>query len=237
MVQVLGSLQEYQQAVATQGRLVVVDFFATWCPPCKMIAPKFEQMSAENPHVSFFKVDVDANPQASQAGGIKAMPTFIFFKNGQEITRIQGANEAAIRQNIAQYGGQAGNNTQAQSQGGVGQGMVPHTQPCKSTGGSTSIFVSFQNHSGSAVSFDWLDYNGQRVNYGTLQPGQSVNQQTFVTHPWRFYTAQGHELGIWPNNQNVAPNSQFNLVISADLVASVSGGNAPAPQPNVNMGG
>merc|ERR1711988_730195 len=79
MVKQCDSLAALKEELNAAGdKLVVVDFFATWCPPCKMIAPKLEQMSNEFPHVKFYKVDVDANPQASQLAGISCMPTFKF---------------------------------------------------------------------------------------------------------------------------------------------------------------
>ena len=87
---------------ASTDKLLVIDFTATWCPPCKMIGPKFEAMAGEFTDCVLKKVDVDANSEAAQAAGIQCMPTFKFYKGGQEITaaKIEGANEAKIRENI-----------------------------------------------------------------------------------------------------------------------------------------
>ena len=84
------------------AKLVVIDYTATWCPPCQMIKPKFEAMSAEEgfANVDFGKVDVDANATAAAEAGIQCMPTFKFYKNGEEIAKIEGANEAGIRAKI-----------------------------------------------------------------------------------------------------------------------------------------
>lgn len=73
---------------------VVVDFWADWCGPCKMMAPQFEAAAARLPNVRFVKVDSDASPQASARYGIRSIPTLILFKNGNEIARQSGAMPA-----------------------------------------------------------------------------------------------------------------------------------------------
>ena len=95
---------EFDAAIAAStDKLLVIDFTATWCPPCKMIAPKFEAMAAENTDVVFRKIDVDENKEAAEAAGITAMPTFKFYKGGAELTgaTITGANEEKIKQAVA----------------------------------------------------------------------------------------------------------------------------------------
>ena len=63
----------------------MIDFFATWCGPCKMIAPKLEQMDKDMDNVVFLKVDVDEAEDVAQEYNISAMPTFVFLKNGQKV--------------------------------------------------------------------------------------------------------------------------------------------------------
>jgi thioredoxin len=72
---------------------VLVDFWATWCGPCKMIAPIIDEIASERAGVAkIAKVDVDQNPGLSARFGIKAIPTLLFFKNGQVQTQIMGAS-------------------------------------------------------------------------------------------------------------------------------------------------
>ena len=83
-----------------ENKKVVVDFTATWCPPCQMIGPKFVAMAPEFPEWTFVKVDVDANEETSQAMGIECMPTFKFFVGGVEVGVLQGADENGIKQKL-----------------------------------------------------------------------------------------------------------------------------------------
>ncbi len=96
MVAHLNSADALKQALAA-NKNVVVDFFATWCGPCKMLAPKLEAMATEFPSVKFFKVDVDEVGDLAEQYRIEAMPTIVFFSNGAEAHRVMGANEAKIR--------------------------------------------------------------------------------------------------------------------------------------------
>lgn len=101
MVTPITSAAEFDSAIANTDKLVVVDFFATWCGPCKMIAPMVEKFSEQYAEGAIFlKVDVDQLPELAQRYEISAMPTLAFIKNGKEITKVVGANVAAIKQNI-----------------------------------------------------------------------------------------------------------------------------------------
>ena len=71
---------------------VLVDFFAVWCGPCKVIAPAIEQVAADFAgKLKVVKVDVDESPETSSQFGISGVPTLIFFNGGSEATRIVGA--------------------------------------------------------------------------------------------------------------------------------------------------
>ena len=90
----------------SKSQLVLLDCFATWCGPCKMIAPKIATMSTEDKYkdsVEFYKIDVDEVPDVAQELGIRAMPTFLLFKDGEKVEEVVGANEKAIRAAVDKY--------------------------------------------------------------------------------------------------------------------------------------
>jgi len=82
------------------SNLVVVDFYATWCGPCKVIAPKLEEMAKSMPDVTFLKVDVDECEDIASHYGISCMPTFVFIKDGEKIKEFSGANEDKVKEII-----------------------------------------------------------------------------------------------------------------------------------------
>ena len=69
---------------------VVVDFFATWCGPCKMLGPVFEKVSEEVNNVKFVKLDVDKFNDIAREYGVMSIPTLILFENGNELKRNVG---------------------------------------------------------------------------------------------------------------------------------------------------
>ena len=81
----------FENEVLRADRPVLVDFWATWCVPCKMLSPILEQIGTERPEqIKIVKLDVDANPQTRDRYGVRAMPTMILFKNGNEAPRLVG---------------------------------------------------------------------------------------------------------------------------------------------------
>ena len=74
---------------------VVVDFWADWCGPCKMMAPAFADAARARPHVQFVKVDTEASPNATAQFGIRGIPTMILFQRGNEKARVSGAMPAS----------------------------------------------------------------------------------------------------------------------------------------------
>lgn len=100
MVSQISSAAEFDQAIQAD-KLVVVDFFATWCGPCKMIAPMIEKFAEQYSSAAFYKLDVDQVPEAAQKAEVSAMPTIVLYKNGEVVDKVIGANPALIKQKIA----------------------------------------------------------------------------------------------------------------------------------------
>ena len=102
MVKMIKSQGEWMELMEqSKEKLVVVDFTATWCGPCQMIAPHFEAMSQEYTNVIFVKVDVDDQSDIAQMCGVRAMPTFQFFKNGEKVDDMCGANINGLKEKVS----------------------------------------------------------------------------------------------------------------------------------------
>jgi thioredoxin 1 len=82
----------FQSEVVSSTTPVLVDFWAIWCGPCKMIAPVVEELAAEmDGKLKVAKVDVDANPKIAMQFGIRSIPTLLIFKDGKVVEQIVGA--------------------------------------------------------------------------------------------------------------------------------------------------
>lgn len=83
---------DFEETVLNSELPVLVDFWADWCMPCKMIAPIVEELSQEyEGKVGFAKVDVDSNPKTAMNYGIRSIPTLLIFKGGKPVEQIVGA--------------------------------------------------------------------------------------------------------------------------------------------------
>lgn len=82
----------FEEQVLQSDQLVVLDFWAEWCGPCRMISPIIEELSTEYEGQALVgKVDVDSNPDLSLRYGVRNIPTILFIKNGEEVDRHLGA--------------------------------------------------------------------------------------------------------------------------------------------------
>ncbi|KOS21251.1 Thioredoxin [Escovopsis weberi] len=94
----IGSTAQWNSLLSGTS-VVIADFYADWCGPCKMIAPHFERLAKEHSRpkkVVFAKVNVDDQSEVSQMNAIRAMPTFKIFHNGTCVETVQGANPSAL---------------------------------------------------------------------------------------------------------------------------------------------
>ena len=89
--------QNFAAEVENSSSTVLVDFWAEWCGPCRMVGPIVEELAGEyEGKVKVGKVDVDTNPQVSVKYGIRSIPTLLIFKNGQIVDQVIGAVPKAI---------------------------------------------------------------------------------------------------------------------------------------------
>lgn len=99
----------FQTELGNAGpKLVVVDFTASWCGPCKRVAPFFDEFSIKYPRAVFLKVDVDECQETAAANKVTAMPTFVFFRNKTKIDQMSGADTNALEEKVKQHIGEEG---------------------------------------------------------------------------------------------------------------------------------
>lgn len=90
------TIMNFQEKVLDSKIPVLVDFFATWCGPCKMMSPTIEEIAEETKgKAAVYKVDIDEDPELAQRYGVMSVPTFMVFKNGQVTGQTLGAQPKA----------------------------------------------------------------------------------------------------------------------------------------------
>ncbi|KAF3444747.1 hypothetical protein FNV43_RR14440 [Rhamnella rubrinervis] len=99
-VQAFHSSERWQlhfNELKNSSKLMVIDFSATWCGPCKFMEPIFNHLSNKFTDVDFVKIDVDELSSVAQQFGVDAMPTFVFVKEGKEVDRLVGATRDDLK--------------------------------------------------------------------------------------------------------------------------------------------
>ncbi|CEF60816.1 Thioredoxin family and Thioredoxin-like fold domain and Thioredoxin domain-containing protein [Strongyloides ratti] len=88
---------------ASKGSLIVLDFYASWCGPCHLVAPQFSKMAKKYTDVVFIKIDVDEAEDLAELYDVKVMPTFHFIKDDVTITVLEGNCVEEIKKNIEMH--------------------------------------------------------------------------------------------------------------------------------------
>ncbi|XP_073259530.1 thioredoxin-like isoform X2 [Porites lutea] len=97
------SKEEYDNFLRSEknkDKLIVIDFYADWCGPCRKMKPYFKKCEGKYPDVVFAKVDVDDAEAIAEEEEVEVMPTFIFFKNGERLHKFCGSDEKELEEKI-----------------------------------------------------------------------------------------------------------------------------------------
>lgn len=110
-VQELESLEECERiCTQTPNQIIVLDFSAVWCGPCKRIYPLLQQLSQEYPNVLFYKVDIDELADVAEHFGISSVPSFKFIHNNKIVAEFSGADAQKLQQTLQELTQQLTNN-------------------------------------------------------------------------------------------------------------------------------
>ncbi|KAK4487846.1 hypothetical protein RD792_003582 [Penstemon davidsonii] len=101
------SIQEWKehfQKGLESKKLVLIDFTASWCRPCRLIGPILAEIAKNTPHVIFLNVDVDELKTVAEEYNVVAMPTFVFLKEGKQVDKFVGARKEDLQAKITELG-------------------------------------------------------------------------------------------------------------------------------------
>ena len=87
--------QDNFEEIIAEGKPILVDFYADWCGPCRMVAPIVEEIAEENPQYTVGKINVDDEPELATAFGISTIPTLVVIKDGKVTNQVSGARPKA----------------------------------------------------------------------------------------------------------------------------------------------
>eukprot|EP00028_Trichosphaerium_sp_Am-I-7-wt_P014668 CAMPEP_0168509064 /NCGR_PEP_ID=MMETSP0405-20121227/532_1 /TAXON_ID=498012 /ORGANISM="Trichosphaerium sp, Strain Am-I-7 wt" /LENGTH=105 /DNA_ID=CAMNT_0008526409 /DNA_START=1085 /DNA_END=1402 /DNA_ORIENTATION=+ len=91
--------EEEYATLAASGK-VIIDYSATWCGPCKKIAPVYEELATKNPDVKFLHVDIDELGKLEAVKKVRGVPTFVFLNNGEQVSTFSGANSKKLEDSL-----------------------------------------------------------------------------------------------------------------------------------------
>ena len=83
--------------IIANNKLVVVDFFATWCGPCRALSPYIDELATNHHHILFAKANIDETPVIANELDVKSLPCVVIFENGKEINRVVGFNKPKLQ--------------------------------------------------------------------------------------------------------------------------------------------
>ena len=93
MEQIIVNKENFEKDVLKNEKIVVVDFYATWCGPCKMLSPILEQVSEETDKAVIAKLDIDESLELAKEYNVMSVPTMVIFKDGKEVNRLIGLRQ------------------------------------------------------------------------------------------------------------------------------------------------
>lgn len=99
----INDLESKLNAASRTARLAIMYFTATWCGPCRFIAPVFISLASKYPRVVFLKIDIDEASDVAQRWHVTSVPTFFFIKDGKEVDKVVGADKNLLEMKIAQH--------------------------------------------------------------------------------------------------------------------------------------
>lgn len=89
----------------SDDKLIIIDFYANWCGPCKNIAPFIKELSEKEEYsdILFFKINIEKLDDLADGEGVSSLPTFLFYKNNKQIGKVVGASRSNFLQSLAKY--------------------------------------------------------------------------------------------------------------------------------------
>ncbi|KAG5926794.1 hypothetical protein E4U53_002994 [Claviceps sorghi] len=213
------------QSLLSGTTIVVADFYADWCGPCKQIAPIFQRLASQHASpkkVAFAKVNVDSQPEVAQQNRVSAMPTFKIFQNASCIQTIQGADATGLSQAVAK----------AVQLAGAGRSQAGFKTPGRTLGGestsrpgyATGSSLQLGNLLSLLVSFVGL----YLVSFFSFDGQKAAEQSRFNIHNARqsrtagpsgsgFGSASGTGSGAKPSGSSTRPQQRAGFKTLADL--------------------